>query len=85
MSTHSFNPSASVGVWSLAILVVVFLAVWPRPMASTNEGSGTIEPASVAVASPSRAEATNHDPSVPAASSVTFPEGDGSEPAIASF
>lgn len=85
MSTHSFNPSASVGVWPLAIMVVVVMAAWPRPAVSPNEGSGTIEAASVAVASPSRAEATNHDASVPAASSVTFLVGDGSEPAIATF
>jgi hypothetical protein len=85
MSNHSFSPPASVGAWSLAILVVAVLAAWPRPTASPAEGSGTIEPVSGAVASPSRGEATNHDPSVPAASSVTFPVGDGSEPAIATF
>jgi hypothetical protein len=85
MSTHSFNPSASVGVWSLAILVVALLAAWPRPTASPADVSGTVEPVSGEVASPARAEATNHDPSVPAASSVTFPVGDGSESTIATF
>jgi hypothetical protein len=85
MSTHSFSPSASVGVGSLAILVAVFLAASPRPTSTPTEDSGTVEPVSVALAAPALGEAPIHDPSVPAASSVTFPAGDANEPAIASF
>ncbi len=87
MSTRPFVQSVYFA-WDLAlvaVLVLVFLAASPPPMTIASEGSGPAEAVSAAVTPPSRAEATGHDPSVPAASSVEFAMGDGSEPVIASF
>jgi hypothetical protein len=85
MSTHSYSRSASVVVWSLAIVFLVFLVESPRLVATASERPVANEPAIAGAAYAPRVEAADRDPSVPAASGVTFPAGDDGESAIATF
>lgn len=85
MSTLSFRPSASVGVWSLAIVLLILLAKASRLIATTAEPPIVNEPVIVGANPASRVEAKDRDPSVPDASNVSFPVGDATEPAIAMF
>lgn len=77
--------SASIGALSLAGLVVIFLTVLPRPAVTATAPSGAHEQLSVRAANPPRFAPTDRDPSVPAASGVSFPTGDADEATIETF
>jgi hypothetical protein len=85
MSRLHSRPSASIAAWSLLSMIVIFLAMSAQPMLTTTEPSRADEHVSLEAAKPERVEQTDRDPSVPAASSVTFPARDAGEPAIEPF
>ena len=78
------NSPASAGVWVLAIAMVVLVVESPRLVAiaiarpSPNENV-------VVMPDFSRINAAEQDPSVPAASSVSFDTGDTNVPAMEAF
>jgi hypothetical protein len=84
MSTHSFRPSVSVGALSLFIASLILLAGLSLPILGTSPTLAANKPSTDEIKIP-RAEAADHDASVPAASSVTFPLGDDGQTPTATF
>ena len=74
-----------VGTSSLAILVIAFLALSPAHTAQTSEPAGTQGPVNLAAATLSRVASSERDPSVPVASSVSFPALEAGEPPAETF
>ena len=88
MSIVSSRAPASFGAWSLALALVILLALSAgSPRMSTTNSMPPIatEPASFGGPRSARVAATDSDPSVPSASSVSFPSGDPGEPAVETF
>ena len=88
MSIASSRPPAAFGAWSLALALVILLALVagsPRMFATTLVPP--IAPEPVGLGSPHAALVltTDRDPSVPAASGVSFPSGDTVAPDVATF
>jgi hypothetical protein len=79
------SSSASIGALSLASIVVIFLAVSVRPAATATEPLRVDVHVGFGTANPLRFEPTDRNPSVPAASSVSFPAGDADDRAIETF
>lgn len=86
MTSISFRPSASIGAGFLAIVSLILMIESPRLIELAAKPPVANEMVSARAARASRGEeATDGDPSVPAASSVVFPAGDNTESAIATF
>jgi hypothetical protein len=84
MSTPSFKPSFSVGALFLFVASMILLVGLSRPILRVNPSSAANQASVVEIKIP-RAEATDHDASVPAASGVSFPVGDADQPPTATF
>ena len=88
MSIVSSGPPASFGAWSPALALVILLALFagsPRMSATNSMPPIATEPDSFGGPHSARIAATDRDPSVPSASSVSFPSGDAGEPAVETF
>ena len=88
MSTSSFRPTAFFGAWSLALALVILLALGaesPRLFARTSVLPTAPEPVGLGASHGSRAAATDRDPSVPDASSVGIPAPEAGAPIIDTF
>ena len=85
MTTVSFRPSASIGAGFLAIVLLILMVESPRLIELAAKPPVANEIVSAGAAWASRGEATDRDPSVPAALGVVFPAGDNTESAIATF
>ena len=84
MSHLQASSTGSVATWSLAILIAL-LALSPVHMARTSEPAGTQGQVSLGAATPSRVASTERDPSVPVASSVSFPTLEAGESPTETF
>ncbi len=85
MSHLLSRSSASIGAFSLASLVVIFLAVSARPAATATEPPRAEVQVDLGAAISARFEPTERDPSVPAASSVSFAAGGEDDRAVETF
>ena len=85
MTTLSFRPPASIGAGFLAIVLLILMVESPRLIAMASKPPVANEIVSAEAAWALRSEATDRDPSVPAASGVRFPAGDDTESAVATF
>ena len=88
MSIVSSRPPAAFGAWSLAVALVILLALFagsPRMFATTSVPPIVTEPVSFGAPHSARIAATDRDPSVPPASGVSFPSGGAGEPAAEAF
>ena len=85
MSKRPVRSSASAGVWLLAIVMVVLLVESPRLVAIAIARPSPDENVIVAPEDFLRVNATERDPSVPAASSLSFDTGDANVPAMETF
>ncbi len=85
MSKRPFRSSASAGAWVLAIVMVALLVESPRLVAIAIARPSPDENVIVASEDFLRVNATERDPSVPAASSVSFDTGDANVPAMETF
>ena len=85
MTSLSFRPPASIGAGFLAIVLLMLWVESPRLIAMATKPPVANEVVRVGAAWAPRVEATDRDPSVPAASSVIFPAGDDSDSVIATF
>jgi hypothetical protein len=84
MSYLQASSTGSVATWSLAILIA-FLALSPVHTARTSEPAGTQGQVNLGAATPSRVASTVRDPSVPVASSVSFPTLEAGESPAETF
>ena len=88
MSIASSRPPASFRARSLALALMILLALFagsPRMFATNSMRPIATEPASFGGPHSAHIAATDRDPSVPSASSVSFPSGDAGEPAVETF
>ena len=88
MSIASSRPPASFGAWSLAVALVILLALLaesPRLFAPTVVAPIAAEPVSFGATDAARVAATDRDPSVPDASSVGIPALEAGAPIIETF
>ena len=88
MSIVSSRPPAAFGAWSLAVALVILLALLagsPRMFATTSVPPIATEPVSFGAPHSARIAATDRDPSVPDASSVNIPASKAGAPIIETF
>ena len=88
MSTASSRLPAFFGAWSLALALVILLALFaesPRLFATTSVAPTATEQVGLGASHGSRVAATDRDPSVPAASSVAIPAPEAGAPVIETF
>ena len=88
MSTASSRPPAFFGAWPLALALVILLTLWaesPRLFATTSVPPTAPEQVGLGASHGSRVAATDRDPSVPDASSVSIPASEVGAPVIETF
>ena len=88
MSIASSRPRAAFGAWSLALALVILLALVagsPRMFATTLVPPIAPEPVGLGPSHAALVVTTDRDPSVPPASGVSFPSGGAAEPAAETF